>query len=119
MVRTPVVVSSLPNVIFFEKYVPTRVVGFASTRSIHGQHRREADNIVPPECSPDFGQVGFVEKVSVTRRLQIDTANLDIDRVFLRGDQQIGAVGAQLPADLVADVGRHRNHGGSHRYTQA
>ncbi len=91
---------------------------FCIDRSIHGQHRREADNIVPPECSPDLWQVGFVKKVAITRRLQIDAANLNVDRVFLRCNQQIRAVGAQLPADLVADVGRHCDHRSGNRDTQ-
>ena len=65
-----------------------------------------------------FGQVGFVEKRAVARRLQVDAAYFHIERVFLRSDDEIRAVAAQFAVDLVADVGGDGDHGGRDRYAQ-
>ena len=91
---------------------------FALERDIHRQHGRKASNVVVPESSLDLGQVRFVQKSAVARRLQVDASHLHIQRVFLRSHEQVRADGAQLAIDLVADVGSHRNHRGGHGNTQ-
>src|SRR5438552_13186270 len=62
-------------------------------RNVPRKHGREARNIVMPEDSFDLGQVRFAEKRSVSRRLEIHSANFQIERIFLWGDNQVGANG--------------------------
>ena len=83
------------------------------------QHRSETHNVVSPEHSFDFGQVGFVEVSAVARRLEINPADLNIESIFLRSHDQVRAVGAQFAADLVANVGSHGDHGGGHAHAQS
>ena len=90
----------------------------SAKRDAGRQHGSKAHDIVAPEHAFDFGQVGFVQVSAVAGRLQIDAADLDVQRVFLRGDDQVGAVGAQLAADLVADIGGHGDHGRRHAHAQ-
>src|SRR5258706_10363479 len=66
------------------------------------QHGREADYVVMPESAANLRQVSFVEEGAVAGRLQIDSADFYVERVFLRRDQKVGAVTAQLAADLFA-----------------
>jgi len=43
-----------------------------------------------------FGQVRFVEKGAIAWRLQIDAADFHVQRVFLRRDNEVSAVTAEL-----------------------
>ena len=65
---------------------------------------------VPPEHALDFRQIRFVQVGAIARRLQVDPADLNIQSVFLRGNDEIGAIPPQLAVDLVADVGGDGNH---------
>src|ERR1700726_4425750 len=86
----------------------SEIVPMTITRQchVHREHRRKASNVVMPECPLDFWQVGFVQECAVARRLQIHSANLDIQSIFLWGYQQVRANRPQLSIDLVANVGR-------------
>ena len=66
----------------------------------------------------DLGQVGFAEEGAVARRLQVHSADFDVERIFLRSDDQVGADGAQFAIDLVADVGGDGDHGRRHGHAQ-
>ncbi len=77
---------------------------------IYRQHGRKTHDVVAPEHALDFGQVGLVEVSAIAGRLQVYATDIDVQRVFLRSDDQVGAVGAQFAADLVANVGRDRDH---------
>ena len=44
--------------------------------------------------------------------------NFHVERIFLRGDDEIRSVTSQFAIDFVADVGCHRNHCGSYGYSQ-
>src|SRR5262249_9139235 len=83
----------------------------AVAANAHGQHGREADNIVAPEHAFDFRQIGFVQVGAVARRLKVYPADLNVKSIFLRGYDQVCAVGAQFTANLVANIGGDRDHG--------
>ena len=112
------------NKIFFAEGEPLREIGSEQGKilriRIHAdtdrQHRSKTHNVVSPEHSFDFGQVGFVEVRAVARRLEINPADLNIERIFLRSHDQVRAVGAQFAADLVANVGSHGDHRGGHAH---
>src|SRR6202034_3525502 len=87
-------------------------------RNVERKHRREARNVVVPEDSFDFGQISFVQKGAVGRRLEVDASNFNIERVFLGGNHKVGAQGAKFAIDLVADVGGHTNHRRRDGYAQ-
>ncbi len=113
------------NEILLSKYnVPGEIrpqqghIPCSAKRDAGGQHGSKTHDVVAPEHAFDFGQVGFVQVSAVAGRLQVDAANLDVQRVFLGSDDQVGAVGAQLAADLVADIGGHGDHGGGHSHAQ-
>src|SRR5437588_12640390 len=61
-----------------------------------GKHGCKPGDVVVPENSFDLRQVRFAEKGAVSRRFQVDSANFQVERIFLRGDDQVGADGAQL-----------------------
>ena len=65
-----------------------------------------------------FGRSDFVEKRAVARRLQVDAADFHIECVFLRSNDQVGAIAAQFAVDFVADVGGYGDHGGGNGYAQ-
>src|SRR5262249_28974808 len=71
-------------------------------------------NVVAPKNSLDLRKSSFVEIGSRPRRLEIHTADLDIETVFLRCNHQVSAVGPQFAADLVPDAGRNADHGRRH-----
>src|SRR5580704_16684360 len=77
---------------------------------IDRQHGRKTHDVIAPEHAFDLGQVGFVEVTAIAGRLQVYATDIDVQRVFLRSDNQVGAVGAQFTADLVVNVGRDRDH---------
>ena len=83
-----------------------------------GQHGREADDVVVPERSANFGQVGFVEEGAVAGRLQIHAADFHVERIFLRRDHEVRAIAAEFAVDLVADVGGDGDHGRRDRYAE-
>ena len=83
-----------------------------------GQHGREADDVVVPEGAANFREVGFIEERAIARRLQVDATDFHVECVFLRSDDQIGAVAAQFAVDFVADVSRDGDHSGGDRYAQ-
>ncbi len=87
-------------------------------RNIHGQHRRKPGDVVVPERPLDPGQVRFVQKSAVARRLQVDAADFHVERVFLRSHNQVCANRAQFAIDLVANVGGNPNHRSSHSNAQ-
>jgi len=93
-------------------------VGSATEFYRDGQHGREADDVVVPEGSANFRQVGFVEKCAVAGRLQIHAANFHVERIFLRRDDEVSAIAAEFAIDLVADIGGDRDHGSRDRYPQ-
>ena len=71
-----------------------------------------------PERASNFRQVGFVEVSAVAWRLEIYAADLNVESIFLRSNQQIRAIGAQFAADLVADVGGDGDHGSGNAHAQ-
>ncbi len=71
-----------------------------------------------PERPTNFRKVCFVEKRAVARRLQVDAANLHVQRVFLGSDEYVGANGAQLAVNLVTNVGGDRDHCRGHSHAQ-
>src|ERR1700674_382043 len=83
-----------------------------------GQHGREADDVVVPEGAANFRKISFVEECAITRGLQVDAADFDVECVFLRSDDQIGAVAAQFAIDFVADVSRYGDHSGGDCYAE-
>jgi hypothetical protein len=83
-----------------------------------GQHGREADNVVMPEGAANFREVSFVQERAIAWRLQVDAADLHVESVFLRSDDQVRAVAAQFAVDFVADVSRYGDHSGGDRYAQ-
>src|ERR1700730_5568277 len=91
---------------------------FVAQSYAHRQHGRKTYDIVTPEHALDLGKVCFVEVGAVAGRLQIDASNLDVQRVFLGSNDQVGAVGAQLATDLVADIGGDSDHRGGDAYAQ-
>ena len=72
-----------------------------------------------PECTPNLRQVSFVEVSAITRRLEVYAADLNIQRVFLRSNNQVRTVVAQFAADLVADISRNRDHCCRHAHTES
>src|ERR1700691_5517422 len=48
-----------------------------------GQHRRETYSFVVPESAWNFRQISFVEKRTIARRLENDSTNFMMTRVFL------------------------------------
>src|SRR5215831_10373464 len=72
-----------------------------------------------PERAADLGQVGFVKVSPVAGRFQIYSADLQVQRIFLRRDDQVRAISAQFAADLVANVGSDRDHGGRNAHSQS
>src|SRR2546427_625724 len=86
--------------------------------SRYRKHRRKPYDIVPPKHAFDLWKISFVEESTVAWRLQINAADLQVERVFLRSNEEVSAIGAHLPVDLVSDVGRNGDHCRSHSYTQ-
>src|SRR5208282_1026303 len=84
----------------------------------HRQKGRESHDVVPPERAFDGGQIGFVQVSAIGGRLQVHTADLDVEGVSVGINDDVGAKGAQLTVDLVTDVGGDRDHGRGHRYAQ-
>src|SRR5258708_16908099 len=87
-------------------------------RNIYRKNGSEGGYVVVPERSLDFWQVSFVKESAIGGRLEIDSANLKIERVFLWSDYEVGADAAQFAINLVADVGGDRNHSRRYRYAQ-
>ena len=81
------------------------------------QKGRESQNVVPPKNAFDLGQIGFVQ-ISRPRSIHIHAAHAHAERIFHRPHDDVGAEGAQLAIELVADVGRHGDHGGGHGHPQ-
>src|SRR5579872_4953833 len=94
-------------------------IGVVTHADAHGQHRRKTDDIVMPERTSDLRQVGFVQVCAIAGWLQVYTADLNVERVFLRSDDQVRAVVPQFTTDLVADICRNGDHGGCHAHTQS
>src|SRR6202008_2554661 len=91
----------------------------ATQCDVHRQHGREAQNVVSPKGALDLRKVGFAQEIAVAGWLQVYATNLDIDGVFLRSHQQVGAVAAQLAVDLVAYVGRDGDHRSGHGHAES
>src|SRR5882757_8426627 len=66
----------------------------------HRKHRRKTNDVMPPESSANLREVSLIEISAVTRRLQIDSANLQIKTIFLRSHHKIRAIAAQLTVNL-------------------
>src|SRR5581483_12207191 len=69
--------------------------------SVDGQHGSESGDVVVPEDAFDLRQIGFAQECAIRRRLEIDSADFYIQRVFLRRDDQVRADGAEFAVDLV------------------
>src|SRR6266496_1370692 len=74
------------------------------------KHGRKPGDVVVPENSFDVGKSRFTQEGPIGGRLQVDSANLYVEGVFLWSDDQVGADGAKLTIDLVADVGGDSDH---------
>src|SRR3954451_23867072 len=83
---------------------------------IDRQHGREPGDVVVPEDTLDLRQVIFVKEGSVAGRLEIDSSDLDVERILLRSHHQIGANGSELTIDFVANVGGYGDHRRGHGY---
>ena len=71
-----------------------------------------------PEDSFDFGEVGFGEVGARVYRAVVYTADLQGERVGLRGDQQVCSQAAEFVRKAVAYVQRNAQRGGRHGHSQ-
>ena len=76
----------------------------ASEFFVDGKKRRIAFDVVSPENAFDLDEVLLVDKSAFPGRLQVDTANVNVERVFNRSYYEVGAEAAQFLIDLVANV---------------
>jgi len=65
-----------------------------------------------------LGKSASLRKAPSGRRLEVDPTNFQVKRIFLWGNDQVGANSAQLAVDFIADVGGHRNHRGRYGHAQ-
>ena len=61
----------------------TRAIGIDMSR----QHGSEAYDIVVPECAANFRQVRLVQIRTIAGRFEIQSADLQIQRILLRSHQ--------------------------------